>query len=994
MRIIDLRTVPVRAGFFVDDQAAITAGAARDGFGYRGEPVTPGFSAIRQAGEALSVLLFLDDGSIAHGDCAVSQYSGAGGRDPVFGSVSAARDIEEYLAPLLIGAELTSFREMAGAIDRTRTPTGTLHTAIRYGVTQALLDAVAHRNRLTMAEVICAEYGTGVELAPIPMFAQTGDDRYLNAEKMILKLVDVLPHGLINDVKTKLGPSGELLEEYLTWLVRRIGELRPSPDYQPQLHFDTYGTIGAAFGGSVPAVARYLAGLGRLAAPYQLTIEHPIDAGGRDAQVETYVRLKAELVRLGSQVRIAVDEWCNTLADIELFVQRRAADVIHVKTPDLGGVDQSIEALLLVRRHGLVAYCGGTCTETERSAQITAHVAMACGAGQILAKPGMGVDEGLMIVGNEMARVMAVVDRRRAMAEGTEMTIRSNPELARLSAEFFQVQHTGDPFNATQLGVIGFDGLVPDPSREGSAAFIARIADIEKRLEAIDLGTLDAADRINAAVLSRLAWGARSDLEHCLWETSASADAYSSPQAMMFMSVPTASVGDERAAEQYVTRLAGLPVFLDAIATRYRVAAAEGRLPTRVGVGQAIDQLTGHLALDAEQDTLLGPLRAGGAAFEAFRQRASDILQGAVRPALRRLLDCLENEMLPVARADDRVGIRFVPGGEQGYRAAIRRHTTTDLTPEDIHQIGLDCIADLRREWEVLGARVLGTDVLPEIFARLRNDPSLRFEHRAQIVTTVADALGRAEAVRDRWFPPFDIADCVIEEINPIEAGNAAMAYYRPPSGDGSRPGAHCVLTDRPEDRFVYEYEALAFHESTPGHHLQIASAQTLTELPDFRRFLDAEVCGYVEGWGLYSERLADEMGLYTSDLARLGMLSFDALRACRLVVDTGMHHLGWSRAQAVQYMWENTATTAANVRNEIDRYISWPGQALAYMIGRREITRLRAVAQERLGSEFDVRSFHGAVLGNGAVPLDVLEQIILDWIDSSLSHSHSHSKE
>lgn len=425
MKIVDLRMVPVRAGFFVDDQAAIRAGAESDGFAYSGEPLTPGFSAIRQAGEALSVLLFLDDGSVARGDCAVSQYSGAGGRDPVFGAVAAARVIDQHLAPLLIGAELRSFREMAGEIDRFRTSNGALHTAIRYGVTQALLDAVAQRSRLTMAEIICAEYDTGIDLAPIPIFAQTGDDRYRGAEKMILKEVDVLPHGLINNVETKLGLRGELLEQYLTWLLRRIEELRPSPNYHPQLHFDTYGTIGVAFGGSVTEVARYLSDLGRRAAPYQLTIEHPIDSGGRDAQLETYVRLKAELLRLGSPVRIAVDEWCNTLADIELFVERRAADVIHVKTPDLGGIDRTIEALLLVRRHGLVAYCGGTCTETERSAQITAHVAMACGAGQVLAKPGMGVDEPLMIVGNEMARVMEMVGTRRKIRK--ELQWVSNP---------------------------------------------------------------------------------------------------------------------------------------------------------------------------------------------------------------------------------------------------------------------------------------------------------------------------------------------------------------------------------------------------------------------------------------------------------------------------------------------------------------------------------------------------------------------------------------
>ncbi len=564
------------------------------------------------------------------------------------------------------------------------------------------------------------------------------------------------------------------------------------------------------------------------------------------------------------------------------------------------------------------------------------------------------------------------------------MSTEPNSEQAELSAEFFQIQHTSDPFNATQLGVTGFDSLVPDPSRAGSAATISRITDLERRLDKIDAAILNEADQINAAVLARLAWGARSDLEHCLWETSASADAYSSPQAMMFMSIPTASMARPDAVEDYLTRLAGLPAFVDALASRYREAKAEGRIPTRVGVNQAIEQLTGHLALSADSDTLLSPLPHEDTSHQQQRAEASTILQERVRPALHRLLECLREELLPVARADDQVGIKFIPGGEEGYRAAVRRHTTTELSPAEIHQIGLDCVAGLRVEWQQLGERALGTGDLPTIFNRLRTDPALRFTERSQIVDTVADALRRAEAARDAWFPSFEIADCVIEEIHPIEAGNAALAYYRPPAGDGSRPGAHCVLTADPQERFVYEYEALAFHESTPGHHLQIASAQTLTELPDFRRFLDAEVCGYVEGWGLYSERLADEMGLYSSDVCRLGMLSFDALRACRLVVDTGMHHLGWSRQQAMRYMWDNTATTEANVRNEIDRYISWPGQALAYLIGRREITRLRGVAEQRLGSGFDIRSFHGAVLGNGAVPLGVLEQVVLRWIESA----------
>lgn len=558
-----------------------------------------------------------------------------------------------------------------------------------------------------------------------------------------------------------------------------------------------------------------------------------------------------------------------------------------------------------------------------------------------------------------------------------------NSDLARLSDEFFQVQHSTDPFSATLLGVSGFDSLVPDPSRAGARANAERFAAIEEQLGRIDVETLDEADRINAAVLGSLAWGARSDLEHGLWETSASAAGYASPQAMAFQAVPTAPLRDGEAVDGYLTRLGALGSYFDAIMDRYREATKDGRVSTRVGVQQAIDQLAGHLALSPADDTLLSLPLPADVDHGAVRDRAATIVQEQVRPAMRRLAAGLQDELLPGARGDDEVGVRFAPGGEEGYRAAVRRHTTTDLSAEEIHQIGLDCIRDLQAEWAELGGRVLGTSEVPEILHRLRVDPSLRFTTTSQIVDVVGDALRRAEAARDDWFPAYEIADCVIEQINPIEAGNAALAYYRPPAGDGSRPGAHCVLTANPQERFTYEYEALAFHESTPGHHLQIASAQRLPGLPAYRRFLDAEVCGYVEGWGLYSERLADEMGLYTSDVQRLGMLSFDALRACRLVVDTGLHLLGWTRQQAMDYMWENTATTKTNVANEIDRYISWPGQALAYMIGRREIVRLRRTAERRLGPKFDIRGFHGAVLGNGAVPLGVLEQNVLRWVDT-----------
>ena len=416
MRIADVLAVPVRAGFFFDDQLAIRAGAGHDGFDYTGEPRTPGFRRVRQPGEAVSVLLVLDDGGVEFGDCAAVQYSGAGGRDPLFSADDAVTDVAQVVAPALCGADLgEGFRAWSARVDGlTRPDGGCLPSAVRYGVTQAVLAAVARSRRLTMAEVIRDEYRTGAPLLPVPLYAQSGDDRYGNAEKMILKGVDVLPHGLINNVSEKFGPSGDLLAGYVRWLVGRIGDLAPRPGYRPRIHLDVYGCAGLAFDGDTDAVAAYLARLGRIAEPYDLAIEHPVDAGSRAAQISAYRRLRDRLSALGSGVRVVVDEWCNTLDDVRAFATAGAADVIHVKAPDLGGIGNTVEALLLARDAGLEAFCGGSCTETDRSAQVTAHLAMACEASQVLAKPGMGVDEGLMIVGNEMARTAALVRARQA----------------------------------------------------------------------------------------------------------------------------------------------------------------------------------------------------------------------------------------------------------------------------------------------------------------------------------------------------------------------------------------------------------------------------------------------------------------------------------------------------------------------------------------------------------------------------------------------------
>jgi uncharacterized protein (DUF885 family) len=318
------------------------------------------------------------------------------------------------------------------------------------------------------------------------------------------------------------------------------------------------------------------------------------------------------------------------------------------------------------------------------------------------------------------------------------------------------------------------------------------LAAIEAALDAIDTGLLGEQDRTNHAVLARLAWGARSDLEHGLWEGNASAGAYISPQAMVFQAVPAALLDSAGAVDGYLQRLRGLAGYFDAVTRRYREASRDGRVPTQVGVGQAVEQLEGHLGKDITADTLVPASLPDSLDHAAIRREAAGIIEAEIRPAMRRLLACLQQELLPVARGDDEVGIRFVPGGAEGYRAAVRRHTTTELSPEQIHQMGLDCLAELEAEWAELGGRALRTSDVPSIRTRLREDRALRFTSSAEIVRTVSDALRRAEEARDDWFPPFQIPGCIIEEIDPVEAGNAPLAYYRPrrPAGGARAPTA------------------------------------------------------------------------------------------------------------------------------------------------------------------------------------------------------------
>jgi len=419
MKIQQALFVPGKSAFFFDDQRAIKQHAVPDGFTYRGRPLTPGFPRIRVAGECISVLLRLDNGQWAVGDCAAVQYSGVGGRDPLFLARSYLPLLRRRVAPLLAGRKVESFRSMTAWMESLRFDGKPLHTAIRYGLSQALLDACAQARRRLPCEVIADEYGLPIIPRRVPVFGQSGDNRYENVDKMILKEVDALPHGLINNVAEKLGRHGETLRAYIRWIRRRVHELRPRGSYRPALHLDVYGTIGLAFGGDVGRIADYLASLEADAGELPLYIEGPVDMEEKSRQMDTLLQIRERLRRKGSTVKIVADEWCNTLEDIREFTDAGVCDMIQIKTPDLGGLQDTIEAVLYCRAHGMEAYQGGTCNETDVSARACVQAAMATRPDRMLAKPGMGFDEGFSIVNNEMERTIAILKQRKTRQEKT-----------------------------------------------------------------------------------------------------------------------------------------------------------------------------------------------------------------------------------------------------------------------------------------------------------------------------------------------------------------------------------------------------------------------------------------------------------------------------------------------------------------------------------------------------------------------------------------------
>ncbi len=549
--------------------------------------------------------------------------------------------------------------------------------------------------------------------------------------------------------------------------------------------------------------------------------------------------------------------------------------------------------------------------------------------------------------------------------------------IAQLADELIDVLFDVAPLEASLLGFRDREDKLTDYSEAGEAAADARLADVAARAEAVDPAGLDDAGRTTRAVILQQVETER-DLLAVRGVEYTVTDSFFAPAPATLSFLPMTGITEPAHADGYLARLAGLPALLDAIAVRHRAGIAAGRLPVRRLAEATVEHFTRYLASPAD-DPLRRPEPAAGSGTDAaaFRTDRDRLLAEVVHPAVGRYRDAVA-DVVAHGRPDDRAGLCWLLGGDEFYAKATKVHTTTTRTPDELHQTGLDVLAGLTEEYAAAGERAFGTGELSEILQRLRTDPAMRWRDADELLRAARSAIRRAEQVAPQWFGRLPSQSCIVEAVPAAEAPGAPGAYYMQPAMDGSRPGTYYANTHDAEKRDRYSAESVAFHEGVPGHHFQLTIAQELTDLPLLRRL--ASITAFDEGWGLYAERLADEMGLYSDDIARLGMLSEDSMRACRLVVDTGLHAKGWSRQTAVDFMVANTATSRVEIETEVDRYISAPGQALAYMVGRLEIQRIRAAAAATLGDRFDLRAFHDVVLGNGPLPMSVLDDVVGAW--------------
>jgi uncharacterized protein (DUF885 family) len=537
-----------------------------------------------------------------------------------------------------------------------------------------------------------------------------------------------------------------------------------------------------------------------------------------------------------------------------------------------------------------------------------------------------------------------------------------------------------EPLEAALLGLPDGDVTLGDLSREAEDALLAayssladaattlrdRLASEGSSLDEIDLVTLDhvrysAANRVDAL-------GVRG-VEFTI------SDFHNSPLSLLIAVLYQLPLDTEDRKAGHLRRLASMPAYLEGAIERHREGVAVGRVPTARGVRAAASQIDKVL----EMSDLSGLRRSFDEADDMFAGDQDRLIESSVRPALEEYRSFLIREARPVGRPDDKPGLCWLPDGDEAYQMLVRSYTSSARTPEDLHATGIAITEHLREEFAEVGTRLWGISDVAEIHSRLRSDEDLRYANSEEILASAIDIVHRAELAAPEWFGVVPSVPCAVEPVPDALADGSAPAYYFTGALDGSRRGTYFVNATKPHERFRHSAEAIAFHEAVPGHHFQLTIAQERKGGHIvFAVFGDT---ASAEGWGLYAERLADEMGLYSSDLTRLGMLSADAWRAARLVVDTGLHAMGWSRQEAIDWMTSHVPMSQLEITSEVDRYVVMPAQALSYMVGRLELETRRRESVARLGEKFSVRDFHDLVLRTGPVALPALASAVDRWI-------------
>jgi uncharacterized protein (DUF885 family) len=545
--------------------------------------------------------------------------------------------------------------------------------------------------------------------------------------------------------------------------------------------------------------------------------------------------------------------------------------------------------------------------------------------------------------------------------------------LAQLASDYWEGVLRRHPETATFFGDYRYNDRLQDIGPEGRAEEESALRDVLQRLDAIARDELASDERVSWDMLRLAASQGLAALPFRLDEMAV--DQMSGPQVALPELLNWHPADTPEHVDQLVARYHAFGRYMDQYLDNLRDGVRDGRTATRMATERVIGQLRALLDTSPVESALAEPIKAAPGQADALLRA----IERTVYPAYQRMLEFLQGEYLNEhARQDP--GVWAVKDGDRIYPLLCRQHTTTELTPDELHRIGLDELEGIQQEMRAIMSRLGdGSGEIRRFTERLTKDPANLPSSREEIVQRAEELLDRAQAALPRAFRRLPRIPCTVKAIEEYRERDSVAAFYYPPAGDGSRPGIFYVNTFDPPSRPRHTMAALTFHEAVPGHHLQIALSTEAGDLPEFRR-LGADVTAYVEGWALYTERLADELSLYPDDQARYGMLGYQAWRACRLVVDTGLHHLRWSRQQGIDFFLQNVGLTERETVNEVDRYIIWPGQALSYKVGQREIESLRRSASDRLGARFDLRAFHDEVLAHGAIPLSTLRSAVDTW--------------